>query len=336
MIRMGRSTFLRPVLWLLLLVPHFGSAHEVRPGFLELRAADTGIVSMFWKLPVLDGRLLPLTPQLPAHCVRIQASVRVDVTPAARIEAADFECGALGLSSGRGGIDGLDLTLIDVLVRVECGGETVSALLKPTAPAIELAEDHNGAAAGAYLGPGIEHILLGFGHLAFVLGLVVFVQGGWQLLKTITVFTVAHSITLAVATLGWIRAPSAPVETIIALSILMLALEILHRDRRGDSLLRQSTWLVAFVFGLRHGFGFAGALSDVGLPADAVPLALLLFNIGVEIGQLIFVGAVLLSARLAAPVWPARVPAAVLEAYAIGVPAAYWSIDRVAGILSTI
>ncbi|MCH2100288.1 MAG: HupE/UreJ family protein, partial [Pseudomonadales bacterium] len=121
--------------------------------------------------------------------------MRVDVTPAARIEAADFECGALGLSSGRVGIDGLDLTLIDVLVRVERGGDAVSALLKPTAPAIELSEDHNGAAAGAYLGLGIEHILLGFDHLAFVLGLVALVQGGCRLFKTITAFTFAHSIT---------------------------------------------------------------------------------------------------------------------------------------------
>ena len=327
---------MRPAIWLLIALPNLVSAHEVRPGFLELRGADTGIVSMFWKLPVLDGRVLPLAPQLPVHCTRIDASVRVDVTPSARIEAANFDCGALGLTIGRVGIDGLDLTLIDVLVRIERVDDTISALLKPTAPALELSEVEQGAGVGAYLGLGIEHILLGFDHLAFVLGLVVLVQGGWRLLKTITAFTVAHSITLAIATLGWLEAPSATVETIIALSILMLALEILHRDRQGDSLLAQSPWLVAFAFGLLHGFGFAGALSEVGLPADAIPLALLLFNVGVEIGQLIFVGAVLLVARLAAPSWPARVPAAALAAYAIGVPAAYWSIDRVAGILSAI
>jgi len=338
----------RAALWLLCFLPVLGAAHEVRPGFLELRSVGDGVVSLFWKLPVLDGRVLPLTPLLPAHCTRLDVSVRIDVTPGARIEAADYDCGALGLSTGRVGIDGLDLTLIDVLLRVERGDqrggerggergdEVLSTLLKPTATAIELSEDHEGASIGAYLGLGVEHILLGFDHLAFVLGLVVLVPGGWRLLKTITAFTVAHSITLAMATLGWAEAPSATVETIIALSILMLALEIVHRGERDVSLLARSPWLVAFAFGLLHGFGFAGALADVGLPADAIPLALLLFNVGVEVGQLIFVGAVLLLARLAAPAWPTAVPAGTLAAYVIGVPAAYWSIDRVAGILAAI
>lgn len=321
---------------LLLLAPTFAGAHEVRPGYLELRADADGMVDVLWKLPVLDGRVLPLTPVLPGHCAAVTEPT-VRVTRDARIETRRWRCGEAGLEEGRLAVDGLAFTLVDVLVRIERPeAEARTRMLKPSAWEMDLAASDAGAAVGAYLVLGIEHILLGFDHLAFVLGLLVLVHGRWMLVKTITAFTVAHSLTLALATFGVVEAPGATIEAVIALSILMLAVEIVHRDRSGTSLLARAPWAVAFGFGLLHGFGFAGALADVGLPPDAIPLALLLFNVGVEAGQLLFVFALLALAHLGSRQLPRAELAPLAAAYLIGVPAAYWSIDRLAGILARI
>ncbi|HSG90865.1 MAG TPA: HupE/UreJ family protein [Pseudomonadales bacterium] len=324
------------VLSILLSAPG-ATAHEVRPGYLELVAADDGTVDVTWKLPILDGRMLALSPVLPTHCVADGVHApEVVVLADARVERTRWSCGEAGLGAGRVAIEGLALTLIDVLVRIERPAEEpLTVLLKPDEPAVDLAAGRPAAAAVlAYLGLGIEHILLGVDHLAFVLGLLVLVRGRWLLVKTITAFTVAHSITLCAATFGWVRVSAGPVETVIALSILLLAVEIVHRQQGRDVLTARIPWVVAFGFGLLHGFGFAGALASVGLPQDAIPLALLLFNVGVEIGQLAFVAATLgalLLLRDRLP-WPHAGP--IFAAYLIGVPAAYWSIERFAGILS--
>jgi HupE / UreJ protein len=188
-------------------------------------------------------------------------------------------------------------------------------------------------AARRYLVLGVEHILLGIDHLLFVLGLLLIVRGPWQLFKTITAFTLAHSLTLALATFGVVTLPPRPVDAAIALSIVFLAAEILRGRQGRVGLTHRFPWLVAFGFGLLHGLGFAGALAEVGLPAAEVPAALLFFNLGVEIGQLMFVAAVL-SLRWAARSlqlgWPAW--AEVLPAYAIGTLACFWLMERLAAI----
>lgn len=186
-------------------------------------------------------------------------------------------------------------------------------------------------AAKRYTVLGVEHILIGIDHLLFVLALLFVVSSGWALVKTITAFTVAHSITLGLATLGFVSLPAAPVEAAIALSIVFLASEIIGHARGGQSLTFRAPWLVAFAFGLLHGLGFAGALSEIGLPPNEIPVALLFFNVGVEIGQLLFVGVVLtltwLFSQLAlSKRWTEVVRGVVV--YAIGTVAAYWLIER--------
>ena len=188
--------------------------------------------------------------------------------------------------------------------------------------------------AATYLRLGVEHILFGIDHLLFVLALVILVQGGRRLVATITAFTLAHSLTLAGATLGLVRIPQRPVEAVIALSIMFVATEVVHGREGRPGLTAERPWVVAFTFGLLHGFGFAGALREVGLPQQAIPVALLFFNVGVELGQLLFIAFVLAVAALVRriaqrvalprPAWAWRVPA-----NAIGTVAAYWTIGRV-------
>jgi hypothetical protein len=228
-------------------------------------------------------------------------------------------------------IEGLQFTQTDVLVRLErLDGSTQTLRVQADAPEFVLAVQPGGwEVARAYLALGIEHILGGIDHLLFVLALVVLVRGR-RLYWTITAFTVAHSITLAAATLGWVHVPPAPVEATIALSIVFVANEILQTRAGRSGLASRAPWVVAFVFGLLHGLGFAGALSEVGLPTNAIPVALLFFNLGVEVGQLCFIAGVLMliaaSRNLRRP--PVRW-AAPLPAYAIGAVAAYWTIERI-------
>ena len=182
-----------------------------------------------------------------------------------------------------------------------------------------------------YFALGVEHILGGIDHLLFVLCLLLIVKGKWLLVKTITAFTVAHSITLALATLGFVRVPQAPVEAVIALSILFLAVELVKQQQGKSDLAMRAPWIVAFIFGLLHGFGFAGALSEIGLPQADIPLALLMFNVGVEAGQLLFIVAVLLAIQLwkhVLNIEPPWLPRA--TAYVIGSVSAFWIISRVA------
>jgi hydrogenase/urease accessory protein HupE len=181
---------------------------------------------------------------------------------------------------------------------------------------------------------GVEHILLGIDHLLFVLALLMIVAGWRKLVATVTAFTLAHSITLAAATLGWVHVPQAPVEAVIALSILFVAAEIVHWKQGRPGITRRKPWLVAFTFGLLHGFGFAGALTEIGLPEHAIPLALLFFNLGVEAGQLLFIGAVFAAwAVLSRIPWPERVleQAWRVPVYVIGALAGFWTIERIAG-----
>ena len=203
-----------------------------------------------------------------------------------------------GLSGGTIRIAGLSATLTDVLVRLErLEGTTQVTRLAPAMPSFVVeAAPSRMEIVRTYLGLGVEHILTGVDHLLFVLGLLLLVRGFGRLVKTVSAFTIAHSVTLALATLGFVHVPSPPVEAVIALSIVFVAKEILRSRGRSastqPSLTERQPWLVAFSFGLLHGLGFAGGLSEVGLPEGHIPLALLLFSIGVEVGHFSFIAAV--------------------------------------------
>ena len=245
-----------------------------------------------------------------------------------------------GLTGGTIMIDGLDSQKTDVLVRYETVPDHPrSERLTPERTSFTVPEDPGAFdVIRSYVPLGIEHILAGIDHLLFVFALLLLIPDRWRLLGAITAFTVAHSITMAVATLGWVTLPGPPVEAIIALSIMFLASELVQRDGSNRRLSERYPWTVSFSFGLLHGFGFAGALREIGLPQTDVPLALLSFNLGVEIGQLLFVFAVLIAAfmlRLVAP-WAAKMTAAdtrggLISAYAIGGISSYWFIDRLSG-----
>jgi hydrogenase/urease accessory protein HupE len=237
-----------------------------------------------------------------------------------------------GLTGRTIAVSGLPATVVDVLVRLQRLDDTTQvARLTPSTPAFVVeAAPRWTAVAATYLGLGVEHILLGIDHLLFVLALLLLVRSWGRLVGTITAFTIAHSITLVAATLGLVHVPPKPVEAAIALSIVFVAAEVVHGRQGQKGLTERWPWVVAFVFGLLHGLGFAGALREVGLPENAIPSALLFFNLGVELGQLAFVGAVLAvlaSVRylqVSTPAWSWR-----LAPYAIGTVAMYWTIGRV-------
>ncbi len=305
-------------------------AHEVRPGYLYLRQTGQETFDVLWKVPARGDLRLSLNVRFPVNCELITPRASYQ-TMDALTERYTVLCPG-GLSRHTIAIEGLSATLTDVLVRLErIDGTTQVVLLTPSVPYfIVTAAPSMFHVAWTYLRLGIEHILLGLDHLLFVLGLLLIVRGIRLLMKTITAFTVAHSITLAAATLGFVHMPQKPVEAIIALSIVFVAAEIIHCRRGREGIAASAPWIVAFVFGLLHGFGFAGALSEIGLPQKSVPLALLFFNVGVEIGQLLFVIAVelvmkiLRRIRVTWPAWTELIPP-----YTIGGLAAFWTIQRI-------
>jgi hydrogenase/urease accessory protein HupE len=223
------------------------------------------------------------------------------------------------------------LTITDVLVRIErLDGTRSTELVRPSRPWMEVAAPRGTLATiSVFLAQGIEHILLGVDHLLFVLGLLLIVRTPWMLVKTITAFTVAHSITLAIATLGYASVPAPPLNAAIALSILFVGVEVIRAWRGETSFTIRHPWVVAFAFGLLHGFGFASGLAAIGLPQADIPLALLMFNVGVEVGQLAFVALILLLVRAFRTLevhW--RRPVALLPAYFVGSLGAFWTIQR--------
>lgn len=308
-------------------------AHEVRPAYLELREADDGTWTVLFKVPARGpNKRLSLRVRFPEDCERSGLMDRT-FTGLAFVDRFGIRR-AGGLTGVVITIEGLSTTLTDVLVRVQAREGGVQVLrLTPSEPSFVVAEAPGwGQVAITYLTLGIEHILLGIDHLLFVLALLLLIgRGGWRmLLGTITAFTVAHSLTLVAATLGLFHVQQAPVEAIIALSIVFVAAEIL-RPQGSPSLARRRPWVIAFLFGLLHGFGFAGALTEIGLPDNAVPLALLFFNLGVEVGQLIFVAAAL--GLMAGALRMSALPVArirVAAVYGIGAFASLWLIERVA------
>lgn len=305
-------------------------AHEVRPAYLELREEKPGEFSVLWKTPMLGDARLALEPEFSGEAKAATAKT-TRTPPGAAIQQWTLRAPVLRGQTLR--IRGLEGTMTDALTRIEfADGTAWVQRLTGKEPAATIAVRQSGwSVAGVYLKLGIEHILLGIDHLLFVLALLIITRGTLLLVKTVTAFTVAHSITLALATLGFVHVPAKPVEAVIALSIVFVTAEIVHARRGVVGLAARAPWIVAFTFGLLHGFGFAGALSAVGLPPDHIPVALLFFNVGVEVGQLLFIAAVLTfialvcRIRVSFPPWVELVPP-----YAIGSVAMFWVIQRIA------
>ena len=304
--------------------------HEVRPAYLDLREEAPGSFDVLFKTPMRGDARLALEPSFSGR-VQMATPVISRITDNAMVRTWRLSTNE-PLAGQVVRIDGLESTMTDALVRIEFidGGEWVGRLT-PGAPEATIPVWQDGwAVAATYLKLGVEHIMLGIDHLLFVLALILIAPNTRQLILAITFFTGAHSITLAAATLGFVNVPPPPIEAAIALSIAFVAAEIIRARDGKAGIAARAPWVVAFAFGLLHGFGFAGALSEVGLPADRIPLALLFFNVGVEIGQLLFVAIVLALAalfRLARrplPRWAALAPP-----YLIGTLAMFWVIQRV-------
>ena len=306
-------------------------AHEVRPAYLEMRETAADTYDVLWKVPGRGDNLrLGLYVELPPGCTTVTEPRATMVNEAFAERWTVKRAG--GLAGGTIHIAGLRATTTDVLVRLErLNGTTQVARLTPTAPSFVVAETPKPLeVAGAYTVLGVEHILSGIDHLLFVLALLIITRGGWKLVKTVTAFTVSHSITLSLATLGYVHFPQRPVEAVIALSIVFVASEIVHTRAGRPSLTERAPWVVALLFGLVHGLGFAGGLSEAGLPDAHIPTALLFFSLGVETGHFLFIGAVLsliaLGRRIDIPVprWAELIPP-----YAIGALAMFWVIQRI-------
>ena len=327
---------MRRSIWFLLafaFLPSLAGAHEMRPGYLEIKESSQDTYDVLWKVPALgDNMRLGLYLRFADDVDMVNEPV-VGFLGSAYIQRMRIRREG-GLTGSLVTIDGLDTTFTDVLLRLErADGSEITHRLTPAAPSYVIeAEPGRGQVAWTYFVLGVEHILSGIDHLFFVLALLMVVAGWRKLIGTITAFTVAHSITLALAALGFVHVPGPPVESVIALSIVFVAAEIIRGRQGNPGLTARLPWIVSFTFGLLHGFGFAGALTEIGLPQSAIPLALFTFNVGVEAGQLLFVGAVLVLYSVARriqptpPEWAWRIPT-----YAIGGVAAYWMIDRVVG-----
>jgi hypothetical protein len=310
-------------------------AHELQPGFLELRETAAGRYDVLWKLPAVGAAQMPIAPVFPEIC-RLLGEARTERSGTAWVSTARIGC-ERSLAGQTIAIDGLEAFSTDVLVRVQhADGDVETQVLKAVAPSVTLrSATGSRRGVGAYVILGIEHIALGVDHLLFVLGLLFIVRDRWILMKTITAFTVAHSLTLAAATFKAITVLAAPLNAAIALSILFLGPEIVRVWRGETSFTIRHPWVVAFAFGLLHGLGFASGLASLGLPRAEVPLALLLFNVGVEIGQLVFVAAVILierAFRVLEVQWPR--PAERLPGYLVGTLGAYWTLSTVAALVT--
>jgi hydrogenase/urease accessory protein HupE len=322
---------MRFVLASLLSVLAFTAQADVfRPAYLELRETGGDRYEVMWKIPMLGDSRLAVDLRFPEGTTSI-TEPQGQIGDGAFVERWTIHRAA-GLAGQTMAIDGIAGGVTDVIVRIERldGTSQVEHLLPQRPEFVIQGTTGNWEVAASYLVLGIEHILGGIDHLLFVLALLLIVRGSRRIILTITAFTVAHSITLVAATLGWVTVPGPPVEAIIALSIVFVAAEAVHGLQGRPGLTARAPWVVAFSFGLLHGFGFAGALAEVGLPQKAIPVALLMFNVGVEIGQLVFVafllgvGALLARMPGTIPGWARAVPP-----YAIGAVAMFWVIERI-------
>jgi len=310
-------------------------SHALQPGYLELRLIDKDLYAVVWKVPANGSRPMAIAAQLPERC-----TPRTPGQPiwdgAAYVARWTANCPG-GLEGGKIYIDGLDQTSTDVLVRFDVadGINQAHRLTASDSSFIVPIQPGSLDVVQTYFLFGVSHILLGIDHLLFVLALLLLVKGTRRIVVTVTAFTLAHSLTLAGATLGLVHMPGPPIEAAIALSIVFIASEIIHSRQGRPGLTEQYPWVVAFIFGLLHGFGFAGALTEIGLPQTSIPIALLFFNVGVEIGQLLFIASVFAIIALARnimrridvprPTWAWAMPP-----YIIGSLSVFWVFQRIA------
>jgi hypothetical protein len=332
----GPHTLAAWALLALLTWPFVLFADEFRPALLEVTEREGGWVDVTWKVPMRGGKALALTPILPEFLEPLGGGSGRRV-PGAWVEYRSYRSGQASLPGATLRIEGLSAVPTDVVVRIALAdGTEHSAILRGSNNSFTIPDQATRVElAVSYWQMGTVHILEGFDHLLFLLTLLLIVTGIWPLLKTVTAFTVAHSLTLALATLGVVNIPPAPTEAVISLSIMLLAVEVVRKYAGEMTLAERYPWLIAFTFGLVHGLGFAGALSEIGVPQNEVPLALLMFNVGVETGQVMFVVAVsLLLAGLDKAHSQAALRLMRAAPYAIGGVAAFWTIERLVGSLS--
>lgn len=327
---MTRAALLAGCLALLFAAPE-ARAHDFRSSLLQLSERGPAQYAVTWTLRNAATPGEALRPVLPEHCRRTSPPRTVALGSTTQ-QSFSVDCGPQGLAGATLGVSGFVGSPSSVIVRIEhASGSTESAVLHAASPTLRV------RGSGGEPGPtrvlsfarlGVEHIATGLDHVLFVLALGLWVRGGRRLAVAVTGFTFGHSATLALATLGWVRVPAEPIEVLIALSIAFVAAEWLRSARGGPATLSaQRPWLPALGFGLLHGLGFAGALTDLGVPRSSLPPALLGFNLGVEAGQLVIVGAILAARAAARRIeLAAWVPRA--SAYAIGSVAAFWTLER--------
>jgi hydrogenase/urease accessory protein HupE len=306
-------------------------ADELRPGYLEFTQQDAQHWKLVWKAPVLGGLATRTKPAFPDFCTQSPPQARVEGL--VLVAESRLTC-SKDLAGSKVGLAGMDAAFTDALLRVAPLDRPVQAArLTQDKAMVEIALVPDGwEVARSYFVLGIIHILEGYDHLLFVIALVLLIGRFGMVVKAATAFTVAHSITLVGSTLGLVGLAQAPVEALIALSIVFLAVEIVKQNPEAPNLAERAPWIVAFLFGLIHGFGFAGALREIGLPESDVPTALLTFNLGVEVGQLVIVAAVMLAITALRRFAPARLrTATVVSTYAIGITASFWFIERLIG-----
>jgi hydrogenase/urease accessory protein HupE len=319
----------RLLLALLFLLASPAQADELRPGYIEFTQTSATNWTLVWKSP-MKGGFTPFTrPTLPSGCSENGPQSRV-ISGGSAVTTSTVMC-KNNVSGSFIGLENFDTAKSDVLVRVAPLDRPVQALrLTPAEPrALIRAKPDRWQVARTYFVTGVDHIIFGYDHLLFVVSLVLLLSGFWTVFKAVTAFTVAHSITLIGTTLGLVGLPQRPVESVIALSILFLAVEIIKRKPGAPRLSERIPWVVAFGFGLLHGFGFAGALAEIGLPESDVPTALLSFNLGVEAGQIAVVACTIgLLAVLKSRFAGIQVPVVKFATYAIGITASFWFIER--------
>lgn len=319
------------LLFALLFLPLPAASHELRPAYLDLRETAAGTFAAVWKIPAMGDRRLGLSPRFPANCTP-QGEAYRSIENNAYFERLTLTCN--GPLKGQSiGIDGLGATFTDALLRIAYeDGAIETARLTPEQPFTVIKGSQSPLEVGkTYFGLGVLHILEGFDHLLFVFALLL-LAGNWRsIFKSVTAFTVAHSITLTGVTLGYLSLPQAPVEAIIALSVVFVAREIAVSRDGSQGLSSRMPWIMAFSFGLLHGFGFAGALKEVGLPQSDIPMALLSFNLGVEAGQLLFVAALLGASSLLTALFNVQLSRySTAAAYAVGAISMAWFLERMA------
>jgi hydrogenase/urease accessory protein HupE len=327
-----RNYFL--IILLFLSVCNFLYSHEIRPAYLEIKENKNHSLEITWKQPLMGDYGLPMYPSISAGWMS-NSKAQIVYTETYLIKRWKIPANHVSLDGQTIRIDGLEKTITDVLVQITLLNDvSYTYLIKPLQPFVALEiKKVQPPPVWQYIQLGIFHIWSGFDHLLFVLGLILLVKKRSKLIWTITAFTIAHSITLALATLQIVKVSAVFTESAIALSIVFLAVELLRHYKGKDGFAYHYPWLVSFLFGLLHGLGFASALQDVGLPQNNIPLALFLFNIGVETGQLVFVFVILLLlsalylSKFQLPKWSYKFPA-----YLIGTLAMYWFIDRLLDI----